>query len=156
MPYYENVFVVRQDVPSTQVEALTTSFGDIVTNMGGKVSKKEYWGLRNLAYRIKKNRKGHYMMMNLETNGDAIRELERNMSINEDIIRYLTVRVDALDEAPSAMMQKSDRGDRPERGDRGDRPRRDRGERSDRPDRGERPRFARSEGGEAEETGEAQ
>ena len=147
MPYYENVFVVRQDVPSTQVEALATTFGEIVTNMGGTVSKKEYWGLRNLAYRIKKNRKGHYMMMNLEASGDAVKELERNMTINEDVIRYLTVRVDALEEGPSAMMQKSDRGERGDRGDRGDRPRRDRG---DRGDRGERPRFARNDAPEPE------
>jgi small subunit ribosomal protein S6 len=154
MPYYENVFVVRQDVPSTQVETLATSFGEIVTNMGGTVGKKEYWGLRNLAYRIKKNRKGHYMMLNLEASGDAVKELERNMSINEDVIRYLTVRVDALDEGPSAMMQKSDRGERGDR-DRGDRPRRDRG---DRGDRGERPRFVRNDAPEAEApaTGEPQ
>lgn len=150
MPLYENTFVVRQDVPSTQVETLATTFAEIVTNMGGTVSKKEYWGLRNLSYRIKKNRKGHYMLMNLDTSGEAVKELERNMSINEDIIRYLTVRVDALDEGPSAMMQKSDRGDRPERGDR---PRRERfGDRGDRGDRGERPRFARTDAPEAEPT----
>jgi len=147
MPFYENTFVVRQDVPSTQVEALAATFGDIVTNMGGKVGKKEYWGLRNLAYRIKKNRKGHYMLMNLEASGDAVKELERNMSINEDVIRYLTIRVDALDEAPSAMMQKSDRS---ERGDRGDRPRRERFG-GDRGERSERPRFARTDAPEVEE-----
>jgi small subunit ribosomal protein S6 len=110
------------------------------------VGKKEYWGLRNLAYRIKKNRKGHYMMLNLDASGDAVAEMQRNMSINEDVIRYMTVRVDALEEVPSAMMQKSDRGERGDRGDRGDRPRRERfGDRSDRGDRGERPRFARVE-----------
>jgi small subunit ribosomal protein S6 len=146
MPLYESVFVVRQDVPSTQVETMATTFGDIVTGMGGIVGKKEYWGLRNLAYRIKKNRKGHYMMLNLDASGDAVAEMQRNMSINEDVIRYMTVRVDALEEVPSAMMQKSDRGERGDRGDRGDRPRRERfGDRSDRGDRGERPRFARVE-----------
>ena len=94
MALYENVFIARQDVPTTQVETLTTQFAELVTGLGGTVSKKEYWGLRSLTYRIKKNRKGHYTLLNLDAPPAAIKELERTMSINEDIIRFLTVRVD--------------------------------------------------------------
>jgi small subunit ribosomal protein S6 len=137
MALYENVFIARQDVPTTQVEALTTQFSELVTGLGGTVSKKEYWGLRSLTYRIKKNRKGHYTLLNLDAPPAAIKELERTMSINEDIIRYLTVRVDELEEGPSAIMVRSaEKADRPggDRGDRGDRW-------GDRPPRRERPRF---------------
>lgn len=144
MPLYETIFVVRQDVAQTQVEALGTQMSDLVTGMGGTVPKKEYWGLRQLAYRIKKNRKAHYMMMNLDAPPAAVKEMERVMSINEDVVRYLTVRVDELEAGPSAMMRKSDRDERGDRGDRGERRFRDRGERGDRGDRGdrgERPRF---------------
>jgi small subunit ribosomal protein S6 len=117
MALYENVFIARQDVPTTQVEALTTQFSELVTGLGGTVSKKEYWGLRSLTYRIKKNRKGHYTLLNIDAPSAAVKELERTMSINEDIIRYLTVRVEEHEEGPSAMMRKADR-DR-ERDDRG-------------------------------------
>src|SRR5262252_3311184 len=135
MALYENVFIARQVVPTTQVEPLTTQFSELVTGLGGTVSKKEYWGLRSLTFRIKKNRKGHYTLLNIDAPPAAVKELERTMSINEDIIRYLTVRVDALEEGPSAVMQRgADKMDRP--GDRGDR---DRGW-GDRPRR-ERPRF---------------
>ncbi len=137
MALYENVFIARQDVPTTQVEALTTQFSELVTGLGGTVSKKEYWGLRSLTYRIKKNRKGHYTLLNLDAPPAAIKELERTMSINEDIIRFLTVRVDELEEGPSAIMVRSaEKADRPggDRGDRGDRW-------GDRPPRRERPRF---------------
>ena len=135
MALYENVFIARQDVPATPVETLTTQFAELVTAQGGTVSKKEYWGLRSLAFRIKKNRKGHYTLLNIDAPSAAVKELERTMSINEDIIRFLTVRVDALEEGPSAIMQRSsERSDRP-----GDRP--DRGGWSDRPPRRERPRF---------------
>jgi small subunit ribosomal protein S6 len=135
MALYENVFIARQDVPATQVETLTTQFAELVTAQGGTVSKKEYWGLRSLAFRIKKNRKGHYTLLNIDAPSAAVKELERTMSINEDIIRFLTVRVDALEEGPSAVMQRSsERSDRP-----GDRP--ERGGWSDRPPRRERPRF---------------
>ncbi len=138
MALYENVFIARQDVPTTQVEALTKQFTDLVIAQGGTVQKKEYWGLRSLAFRIKKNRKGHYTLLNIDAPSAAVKELERTMSINEDIIRYLTVRVDSLEEAPSAVMQRgADKLDRP--GDRGDRG--DRGGWSDRPPRRERPRF---------------
>ena len=138
MALYENVFIARQDVPTTQVEALTTQFAELVTSLGGTVSKKEYWGLRSLTYRIKKNRKGHYTLLNIDAPSAAVKELERTMSINEDIIRYMTVRVDELEEGPSAMMRKVDRDrERDER--RGDRF--DRGDRfGDRGDRGDRPR----------------
>ena len=124
MALYENVFIARQDVPTTQVEALTNQFAELVTGMGGTVSKKEYWGLRSLTYRIKKNRKGHYTLLNIDAPSAAVKEMERTMSINEDIIRFLTVRVDALEEGPSAMMRKADRDrDRDDRGGgfRGDR-----------------------------------
>ena len=134
MALYENVFIARQDVPATTVETLTTQFEELVKGLGGTVSKKEYWGLRSLNFRIKKNRKGHYTLLNIDAPAAAVKELERTMSINEDIIRYLTVRVDALEEGPSAVMQRSsEKSDRPV-GDRGDRW-------GDRPPRRERPRF---------------
>jgi len=151
MAFYESVFIARQDVSAQQVEALTESFAQIVAAQGGKVGKREYWGLRNLAYRVKKNRKGHYTLMNLDAPPAAILEMERNMRINEDVIRFLTIRVEALEEGPSAMMQaRSARDDRDrERGDfgggggfrdRGDRPRRDFGDGGGYRDRGDRPR----------------
>ena len=134
MALYENVFIARQDVPATTVETLTTQFEELVKGLGGTVSKKEYWGLRSLNFRIKKNRKGHDTLLNIDAPSAAVKELERTMSINEDIIRYLTVRVDALEEGPSAVMQRSsEKSDRPG-GDRGDRW-------GDRPPRRERPRF---------------
>ena len=134
MALYENVFIARQDVPTTQVETLTNQFAELVTGLGGTVSKKEYWGLRSLTYRIKKNRKGHYTLLNIDAPAAAVKELERTMSINEDIIRFLTVRVDELEEGPSAVMQRSaEKADRPG-GDRGDRW-------GDRPPRRERSRF---------------
>ena len=134
MALYENVFIARQDVPATTVETLTTQFEELVKGLGGTVSKKEYWGLRSLNLRNKKNRKGHYTLLNIDAPSAAVKELERTMSINEDIIRYLTVRVDALEEGPSAVMQRSsEKSDRPG-GDRGDRW-------GDRPPRRERPRF---------------
>src|SRR6478735_4874528 len=136
MALYENVFIARQDVPTTQVEALTKQFTDVVTAQGGSVTKNEYWGLRSLTFRIKKNRKGHYTLLNIDAPSAAVKEMERTMSINEDIIRFLTVRVDKLEEGPSAVMQRSsEKADRPG-GDRGDR-----GGWSDRPPRRERPRF---------------
>jgi small subunit ribosomal protein S6 len=140
MPLYETVFVVRQDVAQTQVETLGNQFSDLIAGLGGQVPKKEYWGLRQLAYRMKKNRKAHYMLMNIDSPPAAVKEMERTMSINEDILRYLTVRVDELEAGPSAIMRKSDRDDR---GDRGERRRGDREPRGDREFRGERPRFNR-------------
>jgi small subunit ribosomal protein S6 len=119
MPFYENVFIARQDISAAQVEALADSFTTLVTEQGGQVTKREYWGLRNISYRIKKNRKGHYVLLNLDAPPKAVNELERNMRINEDVIRYLTVRVDALEEGPSAVMQNRGRSEERERGRRG-------------------------------------
>ena len=115
MSFYENVFIARQDVSCAQVETLTDTLANLVTEHGGKVTKREYWGLRNLSYRIKKNRKGHYVLLNLDAPPAAVNELERNMRINEDVLRYLTVRVEALEEGPSAMMQARSRGEERER-----------------------------------------
>jgi small subunit ribosomal protein S6 len=115
MPFYENVFIARQDISAAQVEALADSFSQIVTQQGGQVAKREYWGLRNLSYRIKKNRKGHYVLFNLDAPPAAVAELERNMRINEDVLRYLTVRVEALEEGPSVVMQNRGRGDERDR-----------------------------------------
>jgi small subunit ribosomal protein S6 len=108
MPFYENVFISRQDVSATQVEALTEQFATIVKDHGGEVTKREYWGLRNLAFRIKKNRKGHYVLMSISAPPAAIAEMERNMRINEDVLRHMTVRVEALEEGPSTMTQRRD------------------------------------------------
>ncbi len=137
MPLYENVFIARQDVSSQQVETMTEGFTKLVTDNGGSVAKTEYWGVRGLTYRIKKNRKGHYVLMNLDAPSDAVRELERNLLLHEDIIRYMTVRVEELEEGPSAMMQS--RGGRGGRGCRDGRDGRDRPDRPDRPDRDSRP-----------------
>jgi small subunit ribosomal protein S6 len=141
VPYYENVFIARQDASPAQVEALTEGFAAVIAENGGSVGKREYWGLRSLAYRIKKNRKGHYTLLNIDAPAAAVNEMERLMRINEDVLRYLTVRVEALEEGPSPMMRSRDeRGERGERGDRdrGDRDRGDRGGRRDRDDRGGR------------------
>jgi small subunit ribosomal protein S6 len=140
MPLYENIFIARQDISAAQAEALADTFTTILKDQGGSVTKREYWGLRNLTYRIKKNRKAHYMLLNIEAPPAAVLEMERNMRINEDVLRHLTVRVDALEEGPSAMMQR-----REERGDRGDRGFGDRGfgDRGFGGDRGDRGGFRR-------------
>lgn len=130
MPFYENVFIARQDISSAQVEALTDSFANLVAENGGKVEKREYWGLRNLAYRIKKNRKGHYVLLNLDAPPAAVNELERTMRINEDVLRYLTIRMEELEAGPSAMMQSRNRDERDRDRDRG--PRRGYGDRDPR------------------------
>ena len=141
MSFYENVFITRQDASTAQVEALGETFAGIIQANGGQVSKKEYWGLRSLSFRMKKNRKGHYMLLNIDAPAPAVIEMERNMRINEDVLRYLTVRVDALEEVPSAILQNRGRegrdGDRRDGDRRGGRFRdRDRGDR----DRGDRDR----------------
>ncbi len=139
MPFYEHVYLARQDLAPAQVESLTEAFSKIITDHDGKVQGSEYWGLKNLAYRIEKNRKAHYVLLNIEAPAAAIQELERQANISEDIIRHQTIRVDALESGPSAMMRKSDRGDRGDRGGRGERgPRSDRGNDrgGDRGDRG--------------------
>ena len=138
MALYESVFIARQDISSAQTEALTEQFAQIIGDNGGTVSKKEYWGLKSLSFRIKKNRKGHYVLLNIDAPSAAVIEMERNMRINEDVIRYLTVKVETLEEGPSAMMQGRDRSDR-DRGDRGDRDRdRPRYRDDDRPPREDR------------------
>jgi small subunit ribosomal protein S6 len=130
MALYEHVFLARQDLSQAQVDALAEGATKIVEELKGKVVKTETWGLRTLTYKIQKNRKAHFVMLEIDGGGDAIAELERQTRLNEDVIRYMTVRVDAHETGPSVMMRKNDRperGDRPDRGDRGDRP--DRGPR---------------------------
>ena len=120
MSLYECVFIARQDISATQVEGLVGQFSGIIEEGGGKVASSEMWGLRSLAYRIKKNRKGHYVLLNLDAPSPAVQEMERLMRLNEDVIRYLTVRVDELEEGPSIVMQsRHSRDDRGGRGGRG-------------------------------------
>lgn len=109
MALYEHVFLARQDLSQSQVDALATTATEIVEAHNGKVTKTETWGLKNLAYKIKRNRKAHFVMLNIEASGDVVAELERQTSINEDVIRYMTIRMDELEEGPSVMMRKSDR-----------------------------------------------
>ncbi len=127
MSFYESVFIARQDIPATQVEALAASFAEIVRANGGQVTKTEQWGLRSLAYRIKKNKKGHYVLFNLDAPHQAVAELERNMGLHEDVLRFMTVRVEELDANPSAILRKEERSERSfgdrSFGDRGDRSR---------------------------------
>ena len=119
MALYENVFIARQDISQPQAEALGEAFAKVIADLGGNVTKREYWGLRGLAFRIKKNRKGHYLLLNIDGPAAAVHEMERQMRINEDVVRYLTVRVEALEEEPSAMMKAKDqRDERPGRGER--------------------------------------
>jgi small subunit ribosomal protein S6 len=119
VPLYENVFISRQDISGAQVDALADTFTQLIADQGGEIKKREYWGLRNLTYRMNKNRKGHYVLFNIDAPPAAIVELERTMRINEDVLRYLTIRVDALEEGPSAVMQnRGSREDRPRRSDR--------------------------------------
>ena len=119
MPLYEHIYLARQDVTSQQVEAMTEAFKGVIEANGGKVSKVEPWGVKTLAYRIKKNRKAHFTLLNIDAPAAAVAEMERQMRINEDVLRFMTVKVEELEEGPSAMLQKRDRDDRDERGDRG-------------------------------------
>jgi small subunit ribosomal protein S6 len=139
MPLYEHVFLARQDLAQAQVDALAQTATDIIETNGGKVSKTETWGLRNIAYRIQKNRKAHYVAIDFEAPAPVVAELERQTQISEDVIRYMTIRVDAHEAGPSAMMRRGER-DRDGRGDRGDRGDRGggRGRDDDRGDRGPR------------------
>jgi len=128
MPLYEHVFLSRQDVSAQQVETMTATFKTIIEDGGGKLAKSEYWGLRTLTYRIKKNRKAHFSLFNIDAPHSAVAEMERQMSLSDDVLRFLTLKMDELEEGPSAMMQsRSNRDD--ER-----RPRRD-----SRPPQGDRP-----------------
>jgi small subunit ribosomal protein S6 len=133
MPLYEHVYLARQDLSAQQVEELTAQLSGVVGQLGGKVTKTEYWGLKSLAYRMRKNRKAHMTLLNVDAPPAALTEIERQERLNEDVLRYLTIRVEALEEGPSAMMRKSDRDDR-DRGDRGDR---GRGERRPRREEGD-------------------
>jgi len=134
MPLYEHVFLARQDVSTQQVEGLQQTFRSLIEENGGSVGKTEYWGLKTLTYRIKKNRKAHYSLMNIDAPHEAVAEMERQMGLSTDIIRFLTIRVDEHEDAPSAMMRRSDRDERD--GRRGPRRDHDRGPRDhDRPPR---------------------
>src|SRR3954464_3754548 len=115
MPLYEHIFMARQDVTSQQVEAMVDQYKGIIEQNGGKVEKTEMWGGKSLAYRIKKNRKAHFTMFNLDAPPAALAEMERQMRIFEDILRFITVRVDELETEPSVMMQKRDRDERKDR-----------------------------------------
>ena len=149
MALYEHIFIVRQDVSSQQVETLTEELSTIISDNGGSVGKVEQWGLRTLAYRMKKNRKGHYVLMNIDAPSAAVAEMERVQRINEDIIRVMTIRVEELEEGPSAVLrareERDDRGGRyrdrdDRRGGRDDRGNReDRGNRDDRGSRDSAP-----------------
>jgi small subunit ribosomal protein S6 len=149
MPLYEHVYLARQDASAQQVEELTGQLKGVVENLGGSVAKTEYWGVKSLSYRLRKNRKAHFTLMNIEAPPAAINEIERLERLNEDVLRYLTIRVEEHEAGPSAMMRRAERdrdrderrGDRFDRGDRGDR-----GERGDRPrDRERRPRDEEAE-----------
>ncbi len=132
MALYEHVFLARQDLAQAQVDALAANATQIIESNGGKVNKTETWGLRSLAYKIAKNRKAHYVMLEFDAPGAVVSELERQTQINEDVIRYMTIKVDAFEGGPSVMMRKAERRDRE------DRPRRDR---DDRPARADREEF---------------
>ena len=136
MALYEHVFLARQDMSAQQVEALVEQYKGVIEANGGKVGRVENWGLKSLTYRIKKNRKAHYALMDIDAPAAAVHEMERQMRINEDVLRYMTLAVEKHEEGASAMMQKRDRDDRP-RDDRG--PRREFGDRPPRRDFGDRP-----------------
>lgn len=116
MSLYETVIIIRQETSTQQVEALADTFEDIVKQSGGSVKKRENWGLRSLAYKIKKNKKGHYILLNIEAPPTAIHEMERVMRLNEDILRYLTLRIDEIDEGPSIPAQNLARIERSSKG----------------------------------------
>jgi len=134
MPLYEHVYLARQDLSAQQVDELTAQFSGVIGQMGGKVTKTEYWGLKSLTYRMRKNRKAHMTLLNVDAPTAALNEIERQERLNEDVLRYLTIRVEEHEDGPSAMMRKADREDRGERGERGGR---DRGERRPRRDEGD-------------------
>jgi small subunit ribosomal protein S6 len=150
MPLYEHVFLTRQDASAQQVEELTAQFKGVIEQMGGKVAKTEQWGVKSLSYRLRKNRKAHFTMFNVDAPAAALNEIERQERLSEDILRYITIRVDEHEEGPSAMMRKVDRDrerddrgfgfrDRDRGGFRGDRDRGDRDRGDHRRDRDGRP-----------------
>jgi len=116
MSLYEHVFICRQDISQQQVESLTENLTAILSEQGGSVEKTEYWGLRSLAYRVKKNRKGHYSLLNITADHSAISEMERQMSLNDDILRFMTIRVDEHDTEPSAPLSSKNKDERKRRG----------------------------------------
>jgi small subunit ribosomal protein S6 len=141
MPLYEHVYLARQDITAQQADDMTAQYKNVIEQMGGKVTKTEYWGVKSLAYRIRKNRKAHFTLLNVDAPPAALAEIERQERLNEEVLRYLTVRVNTHEDGPSAMMRKADRDrDRDER--RGER-RRDR-----------EPRGAREDGEQTESTEE--
>jgi len=105
MPLYEHVYLARQDITTQQVEAINNTIEELVKKDGGIINKIEYWGLRQLAYKIKKNRKAHYTLMNINAPSDTLKELDRQISLNENVLRHLTVKVDKFEETPSIMME---------------------------------------------------
>lgn len=111
MAFYETTFIARQDVSAQEVENLIEAFSKIVTGRGGKVIKTEYWGVRSLAHIIKKNKKGHYALLGLDASPEAVKEMERNMKLHEDILRHLTIRVEKISKEPSVMMSAGDSKD---------------------------------------------
>lgn len=125
MPFYEHVFIARQDVTAAQVDQIADQIDQVVTEAGGRIGLREYWGLRNLSYRIRKNRKGHFVMLRMESPPAAVEEFQRQLRLNEDVIRMLTLVQPTLDETPSVIMQnknaRSERDGRRERRDRDDR-----------------------------------
>jgi len=155
MPLYEHVFIARQDLSSTQAEALVEHFGTVLSDNGGKMLENEYWGVKTMAFKINKNRKGHYAFLRTDAPAPAVQEMERLMRLHDDVMRVLTIKVDKHEEGPSIQMQKRDERDRGDRGDRGDRPpREDRGPREDRPPRDDRGGFDRGAGAGADRGGE--
>ena len=142
MPLYEHVYLARQDASAQQVEELTAQLKGVVEGLGGSIKKTEYWGVKSLSYRLRKNRKAHYTLMDIDAPPAAINEIERLERLNEDVLRYLTIRVEALEDGPSAMMRRSDRDERGRDDRRGER-----GERGERSDRGDRPRDRRPRDG---------
>ena len=121
MALYEHVFLARQDLSQQQVDELVERFKGVIVDGGGKIGRVENWGLKSLTYRINKNRKAYYTLMDIDTPPAALKEMERQMGLSEDILRFLTIKVEAHEEGPSAMLQKRDRDERGERGERGDR-----------------------------------
>ncbi len=144
MALYEHVFLARQDLSSQQVDALVEQYKGVIEGQGGSVGRVENWGVKSLTYRIKKNRKAYFTLMDIDCPPEAVKEVERQQSISEDVLRYMTIKVDAHEEGPSAMMQKRD-----DRGDRGGRfGDRDRGPRRPRDDSSDGPRRQREESSE--------